>query len=120
MVLDFERRRVRTGDVAFWLAVASSALIGLIFFVSMVGSLLGAPPQQAWFSLLVGLGIAVAMVCALAGVVAAHVSRRQEGASRRARSALVVGYCILGSLVALAVLGTVTLILVTQPQVLTG
>jgi len=43
-------------------------------------------------------------------VVTAHVSRRQEGANRRARSALVVGYCILGALAALAVLAAVTLI----------
>jgi hypothetical protein len=106
----FERRRARLGDVAFWLAVASSILVGLTLLVSEIGSLLGAPPQQAGFSLMIGSGIALALVCAFAGVVTAHVSRRQEGASRRARSALVVGYCILGSLAALSVLAVVTLI----------
>lgn len=101
---------MRLGDLAFWLAVASSTLVGLTFLVSEVGSLLGAPPQQAWFSLAVGLGIAAGLVFAFAGVVVAHVSRRHPGAGRRAKSALVVGYCILGSLAALAVLATVTLI----------
>jgi len=110
----FERRRARLGDLAFWLAVASSTLVGLTLVVSEIGPLLGAPPQQAGFSLMVGAGIALAMVFAFAGVVTAHVSRRQEGASRRARSALVVGYCILGSLAALAVLSTVTLIVITH------
>jgi uncharacterized membrane protein len=110
-----QRRRSQLGDLAFWLAVASSTFIGLTLFVSMLGSLLGAPPQQTWFTLLVGAGIAVGMVCAFAGVVTAHVSRRQEGAGRRAKSALIVGYCILGSLAALAVLGTVALI-ATLPQ----
>ncbi|TMD20167.1 MAG: hypothetical protein E6I98_05555 [Chloroflexi bacterium] len=110
----FERRRARLGDLAFWLAVASSTLVGLTLLVSEIGSLLGAPPQQAWFSLMVGTGIALAVVCAFAGVVTAHVSRSQEGASRRARSALVVGYCILGSLAAMAVLATVTLIAVAH------
>lgn len=105
-----QRRSVRLGDLAFWLAVASSTLVGLVFLVSMVGSLLGAPPQQAWFSLAIGLGIGAGLLFALAGVVVAHVTRRQAGARRRARSALVAGYCILGSLAALAVLATVTLI----------
>src|SRR5207249_10117294 len=98
----FERRRAGLGNIAFWLAVASSTLVGLTLLVSEIGSLLGAPPQQAWFSLMVGTGIAIAVVCAFAGVVTAHVSRSQEGASRRARCALVVGYCICGSLVAMA------------------
>lgn len=106
----FERRRARLGDLSFWLAVASSTLIGLTLLVSEIGSLMGAPPQQTWFSLMVGAGIALALMCAFAGVVTAHASRNREGASRRARSALVVGYCILGSLTALAVLATVTLI----------
>ena len=113
--MEVERRRVRLGDVAFWLAVASSTLIGLTLVFSEIGSLLGAPPQQPSFSLLIGLGIAVALLFAFAGVVTAHASRRQEGASRKAKSALVVGYCILGSLAAMAVLGTVTLIAMT-PQ----
>ena len=112
--MEVERRRVRLGDVAFWLAVASSTLIGLTLVFSEIGSLLGAPPQQPSFSLLIGLGIAVALLFAFAGVVTAHASRRQEGASRQAKSALVV-YCILGSLAAMAVLGTVTLIAMT-PQ----
>jgi len=106
----FERRRAGLGDIAFWLAVASSTLVGLTLLVSEIGSLLGAPPQQVWFSLMIGTGIALALVCAFAGVVTAHVSRRQEGANRQARSALVVGYCILGALAALAVLAAVTLI----------
>ncbi|HEY6875741.1 MAG TPA: hypothetical protein VI384_05215 [Candidatus Dormibacteraeota bacterium] len=106
----FQRNRVRLGDLAFWLAVASSTFIGITFVLSMLGSMLGAPPQQAWFTLLIGAGIAVGMVFAFAGVVTAHASRRREGADRRARSALIVGYCILGSLAALAVLGTVALI----------
>ena len=105
-----QRRRARLGDVAFWLAVSSSALIGLTFLVSEIGSLLGAPQQQAWFTLLVGGGIAAGVVCALAGVVVAHTSRHQQGARGRARSALAVGYCILGSLAALSVMGTVALI----------
>jgi hypothetical protein len=108
--MELRRRGARLGDLAFWLAVASSTLVGLTFLVSEVGSLLGAPPQQSWFSLAIGLGIGAGLVCAFAGVVAAHVSRRQAGAGRQARSALVVGYCILGALAALAVLATVTLI----------
>jgi hypothetical protein len=40
----FERRRARLGDLSFWLAVASSTLIGLTLLVSEIGSLLGAPP----------------------------------------------------------------------------
>jgi len=110
----FERKRSRSSDIGFWLAVASSTLIGLTLLVSEIGSLLGAPPQQIWFSLMVGAGMALALVFAFAGVVSAHVSRRQEGASRRARTALVVGYCILGSLTALAVLATVTLIAIAH------
>lgn len=110
----FQRRRERLGDTSFRLAVASSTLIGLTLVVSEIGSLLGAPPQQVWFSLLIGGGIALALVCAFAGVVTAHVSRGQQGASRRAKSALVVGYCILGSLTALAVLATVTLIAIAH------
>ncbi len=110
----FERRRARLGDLAFWLAVASSTLIGLTLLVSEIGSLLGAAPQQLWFSLMVGAGIALALVCAFAGVVTAHLSRRHVGARRRARTALVVGYCILGSLATLAVLGTVTLIAIAH------
>ena len=82
----FERRRARLGDLAFWLAVASSTLVGLTLVVSEIGSLLGAPPQQAGFSLMVGAG------------------------KERARG----GYCILGSLAALAVLSTVTLIVITH------
>ena len=105
-----QTRRSRLGDVAFWLAVASSMLIGLTFLVSEIGSLLGAPQQQAWFTLLVGGGIAAGVVCALAGVVTAHTSRHQQGARGRARTALVAGYCILGTLAALAVMGTVALI----------
>lgn len=108
--MELQRRGVRLGDLAFWLAVASSTLVGLTFFISEVGSLLGAPPQQAWFSLAIGVGIGAGLMCAFAGVVAAHVSRRQAGAGRRARSALMVGYCILGSIAAIAVLATVTLI----------
>lgn len=105
-----ERKSSRLGGIAFWLAVASSTLIGLTFLISEIGSLLGAPPQQAWFNLMIGLGIAAGLMCAFAGVVTAHASRRQDGAGRRARSALVIGYCILGALAALAVLGTVALI----------
>ncbi len=112
--MEFERRRSRLGDLAFWLAVASSTLIVLTLLVSEIGSLLGAPPQQLSFSLMIGAGIALALVCAFAGVVSAHVSRRKEGANRRARSAPVVVYCILGSLAALAVLGTVTLIAIAH------
>ena len=100
--------------MSFWLAVASSTLIGLTLLVSEIGSLLGAPPQQVWFSLMVGTGIALALVCAFVGVVTAHVSRSREGANRRAKSALVVGYCILASLTALAVLATVTLIAIAH------
>ncbi len=110
-----QRRRAHTGDLAFWLAVASSMVIGLTFLVSTLGSLLGAPTQQPWFTMMIGGGIAAGLMCAFAGVVTAHVARRQEGAGRRAKSALVVGYCILGSLAALAVLGTVALI-ATFPQ----
>jgi len=112
--MGFERRWTRLGDLAFWLAVASSTLIVVTLLVSEIGSLLGAPPQQLSFSLMIGGGIAIALVCAFAGVVSAHVSRRREGASRRARSALVVVYCILGSLATLAVLGTVTLIAIAH------
>ena len=105
-----ERKASRLGGLAFWLAVASSTLIGLTFLISEIGSLLGAPPQQVWFNLMIGLGIATGLMCAFAGVVTAHASRRQDGAGRRARSALVVGYCVLGSLAALAVVATVALI----------
>ncbi len=112
--MGFERRRTRLGDLAFWLAVASSTLIVLTLLVSEIGSLLGAPPQQLSFSLMIGAAIAIALVCAFAGVVSAHVARRREGASRRARSVLVVVYCILGSLATLAVLGTVTLIAIAH------
>lgn len=105
-----QRRSAQLGDLAFWLAVASSVLIGLTFLCSEIGSLLGAPQQQAWFTLLVGGGLAAGVVCALAGVVTAHASRRQQGAGRRAKSALIAGYCILGSLAALSVMGTVALI----------
>src|SRR5260370_41207446 len=108
--MDFERRRSRLGDLAFWLALASSTLIVLTLLVSEIGSLLGAPPQQLSISLMIGAGIALALVCAFAGVVSAHVSRRREGTSRRARSALVVVYCILGSLAARAGRRTLTLI----------
>ena len=110
MAVALERRGAHLGDLAFWLAVVSSTLVGVTFLVSEVGSLLGAPPQQAWFSLAIGLGIGAGLVCAFAGVVAAHAARRRAGAGRRARRALVVGYCILGSLAAVAVLVTVTLI----------
>ncbi len=72
------------------------------------------PEPALSFSLMIGAGIALALVCAFAGVVSAHVSRRKEGANRRARSAPVVVYCILGSLAALAVLGTVTLIAIAH------
>jgi hypothetical protein len=108
------RGRTALGDLAFWLAVASSTVIGLTLLVSEIGSLLGAPPQQLSFSLMIGAGIALALVCAFAGVVSAHVSRRQEGVGRRVRSARVVGYSVLGSLVALAVLGTVTVIAIAH------
>jgi uncharacterized membrane protein YccC len=74
----FERKRSRSSDVAFWLAVASATLIGLTLLVSGIGSLLGAPPQQVGFSLMIGAGIGVALVCAFAGVVAAHVSARRR------------------------------------------
>src|SRR5258705_11371512 len=90
--MELQRRRARLGDLAFWLAVASSTLIVLTLLVSEIGSLLGAPPQQLSFSLMIGAGIALALVCALAGVVSAHASRRREGAARRGRSALVGGY----------------------------
>ena len=109
------RRRVHLGRFAFWLAVASSALIGLTFLVSTIGSVLGAPTQQTWFTIMIGAGLGAGLVCAFAGVVTAHASRRNQGAGRRANSALIVGYCILGSLAALAVLGTVALI-ATVPQ----
>ena len=102
------------GDVAFWLAIASSTLIGLTFLVSEVGSLLGAPPQQAGFTLMIGGGIAAGLLCALAGVLIALSSRRRPGARRKARNALLIGYCILGSLAALAVLGTVALIAIAN------
>lgn len=105
-----QRRRARLGDLAFWFAVASSASIGVTFLLSMLGSMLGAPPQQAWFAMAIGTGIAIGMLFAFAGVVTAHVSRRQEGAHRRAKSALIVGYCILAALAAMAVLSTVALI----------
>src|SRR5712691_11543157 len=111
--MKFESRRSRLGDLAFWLALASSTLIVLTLLVSEIGSLLGAPPEQLSFSLMIGAGIALGLVCAFAGVVSAHVSRRQEAACRRVRSALVV-YCILGSLAALAVFGTVTLIAIAH------
>lgn len=110
-----QRRRVQLGHLSFWLAVASSTLIGLTFLISMIGSMLGAPPQQTWFTLMIGCGITAGLMCAFAGVVTAHASRHQQGAGRRARSALIVGYCILGSLAALAVLGSVALI-ATIPQ----
>src|SRR5690349_9613771 len=110
LLMAIQRKRARLGDLAFWLAVASSTFIGITFVLSMLGSMMGAPPQQAWFTLLIGAGIAVGMVFAFAGVLTAHASRRREGAHHRARSALIVGYCILGSLAALAVLGTVALI----------
>ena len=109
------RRRAQPIDPAFWLAVASSALIGLTFLFSTVGSMLGAPLQQAWFTSLIGGGIAAGLLCALAGVVTAHSSRKHAGAGRRAKNALIVGYCILGSLAAVAVLGVVALI-ATLPQ----
>lgn len=110
-----QRRRAELGGVAFWLAVASSVLIGITFLVSEVGSLLGAPQQQPWFTLLIGSGIAAGVVCAFAGVVTAHASRRHEGAGRRAKSALIAGYCILGSLAALSVMATVLLV-ATAPK----
>ena len=105
-----QRRRSHLGGLAFWLAVASSALIGLTFLVSTVGSLLGAPPQQAWFTIMIGVGLAAGLVCAFAGVVTAHATRRQDGAQRRAKSALIAGYTILGSLAVLSVLAMVALI----------
>jgi len=77
-VMAIERRRSRSSDVALWLAVASSTLIGLTLLVSGVGSLLGAPPQQVGFSLMIGAGIGLATVCAFAGVVTAHVSARRR------------------------------------------
>jgi len=74
----FERKRSRLEGLSFGLAVASSTLIGVTLLVSEIGALLGAPPQQLWFSLMVGAGIAVALVCAFAGVVTAHVSARRR------------------------------------------
>lgn len=108
--MEIQRRGAQPGDLAFWLAVVSSTLVGLTFLMSEVVSLLGAPPQQAWFTLAVGIGIGTGLICAFAGVVAARAGRRQAGAGRKAKKALVVGYCILGSLAALAVLATLTLI----------
>lgn len=78
-----QRQRGQLGKLAFWLAVASSTLAGLTFLMSEVVALLGAPPQQAWFTLAIGIGIGTGVVCALAGVVAAHAaspgSRRPAG-----------------------------------------
>lgn len=78
MFVSIQARRARLGDLAFWLAVASSTVIGLTLLVSGIGSLLGAPPQQVGFSLMIGAGIGLATVCAFAGVVTAHVSARRR------------------------------------------
>jgi uncharacterized membrane protein YccC len=76
--MGFERRRARLGDVAFWLAVVSSTFMGLTLLLSEIVFLLGAPPQQLWFSLMVGTGIALALVCAFAGVVIASLTARRR------------------------------------------
>ncbi len=86
-----QRRRAHTGDLAVWLAVASSMVIGLTFLVSTLGSLLGAPSQQPWFTMMIGGGIAAGVGCALAGVRSAPKARRPGGAGRRAQGALGVG-----------------------------
>jgi hypothetical protein len=45
---------------------------------------------------------------ALAAIVAGHVSIRRYPAERLGRAGLIAGYCVLGSIALLAIIGTLT------------
>jgi hypothetical protein len=77
-LMEIDRKRSRPDDVGFGLAIASSAVIVLTLLLSAIGALLGAPPQQEWVNLMIGAGIALAMVCAFAGVVIASFTARRR------------------------------------------
>ncbi|HEY8798208.1 MAG TPA: hypothetical protein VIO85_10135 [Candidatus Dormibacteraeota bacterium] len=82
--------------------------VGLV--VGIVGALVG-PLWQSGSLLTSGLALIALMASpafAIAAIVAGHVSSRRYPAERLGRVGLIVGYCVLGSIVLLAVIGTLT------------
>ena len=95
---------------ALCLAIASVVLIAVGLVIGLVGALVG-PFLHSGGLLTSGLALIALMASpafAIAAIVAGHVSSRRYPSHQLGRAGLIVGYCVLGSIALLAVIGTLT------------
>ena len=96
---------------SLYLGIAAAALIGGGLVVGMVGTLgvaLFWRPAGLVASAIAVVALALAPVVGIASIVVGHMARRRYPDHGAGRTGLVVGYCVVGSLALLAVVGVLT------------
>jgi hypothetical protein len=82
------------GRIALGAAIGSLATIPLIWILTLIADVTGRRPVAYW--VVFGGVVLLTPLLAISAVVIGHVSRRRYSADHSARSALIIGYSVLG------------------------